>query len=195
MLLIRLFPPARPDSSTLSALTMNTLSPDARTKSLRRGEGEMCAQKPRSGLKTSLSGRAVHPRQSRFAACGLLRSCSLPHIRSQKFIQSPYTRSGSLQSNSIRNGSGGPFSAYPRTLPAGTTADRILRIIVRPVASRHHADSSEPGKSRPRCREHGRRALHFVELEKSARVLAPPAGRRKSPQAAGLISKEPEAPQ
>ena len=38
----------------------------------------MCAQKPRSGLKTSLSGRAVHPRQSRFAACGYFGHARCP---------------------------------------------------------------------------------------------------------------------
>lgn len=173
---------------------MNTLSPDAEPRAFAEAKGDVCPEAPIWPENIAFRSRGP-PSAVKIRRLRLLRSCSLPHIRSQKFIQSPYTRSGSLQSNSIRNGSGGPFSAYPRTLPAGTTADRILRIIVRPVASRHHADSSEPGKSRPRCREHGRRALHFVELEKSARVLAPPAGRRKSPQAAGLISKEPEAPQ
>ncbi len=51
----------------------------------------MCGQKPRSTLKTSLSSRAVHPRQSRFAACGYFGDARCPRIQSQKFIQSPYT--------------------------------------------------------------------------------------------------------
>jgi hypothetical protein len=51
----------------------------------------MCAQKPRSGLKTALSTRVVHPPQPRFAACSKLPAMLVSRIHSQKFIQSPYT--------------------------------------------------------------------------------------------------------
>lgn len=107
---------------------MNTLSPDAEPRAFAEAKGDVCPEAPIWPENIAFRSRGP-PSAVKIRRLRLLRSCSLPHIRSQKLIQSPYTRSGSLQSNSIRNGSGGPFSAYPRTLPAGTTADRILRII------------------------------------------------------------------
>jgi len=89
----------------------------------------MCAQKPRSGLKTAFSTRVVHPPQPRFAACSKLPAMLASRIHTQNLIQSPYTpfRLTSIQfyPQWFRR----PLFCHPPgALSAGTTADRILRI-------------------------------------------------------------------